>query len=87
MQLRALAEKILQYARESIVVNFRYLDAALFYMELHSVPGYHAVGMDGKMIAYDPRQILLNYKEDHNNINRLYLHMVFHCIFYHPISL
>ncbi|MGI6012859.1 MAG: VWA-like domain-containing protein [Oscillospiraceae bacterium] len=85
-QLRDLAEQILRYARESIVVNFRYLDAALFYMKIHCVPGYHAVGMDGQMIAYDPRQVLLEYKEDRNNINRLYLHMVFHCIFYHPFN-
>ncbi len=85
-QLRQLAERILRYAQESTVVNFRYLDAALFYMELHCAPGYHAVGMDGRMIAYDPRQILLDYKEEHTSINRLYLHMVLHCIFYHPFN-
>lgn len=83
-QLRNLAERVLRYARESIMVNFRYLDAALFYMDLHCAPGYHAVGMDGSKIAYDPRQILLDYQADHNSINRLYLHMVLHCIFYHP---
>lgn len=78
-----LAEKIMNYARDSILVNMRFLDVALSALTLRPREGLSGFASDGVNLYYDPVFLLKKYKEEPAFAVRMYLHMLFHLIFYH----
>lgn len=81
-QLMSLAEEVLDVARNRLLVNLRYMDAALSF---HGRAVYDGtVGTDGRSIFYEPVHILRVYRDSKESVTRTYLHIVLHCIFYHP---
>lgn len=78
-----LARDILILARDTIVVQFRFLDAAVNKMTLVSQPGIHGVMTDGKALYYDAAFLLEAYKKETASAARIYLHILLHCIFSH----
>jgi len=82
-KIELLAEKVMNIARDSILVNMRFLDTAL--SALRPVPQKGAGGFssDGAKIFYDPVFLLKEYKEEPAFAVRMYLHILFHMIFYH----
>ena len=77
----ALARDVLQLARNTLLVNLRFLDAALSQFTL--VPSDLPLSTDGQRLCFSPRHVLLRYREEREAVNRDYLHMVFHCVFRH----
>ncbi len=77
-----LAAQILNISRNTLVVNMRYLDAALFRLkpQLSEI----SLATDGAFLYYDPFHILTCYKIEKNKVTRDYLHVLLHCIFRHP---
>lgn len=78
-----LADKIISYARDSILVNMRFLDIAIAALKPEPVRELGGVASDGKHIYYDPVFLLKKYKEEPAIAVRFYLHTLFHMIFYH----
>ncbi|MDE6202874.1 MAG: hypothetical protein K2O16_20545 [Lachnospiraceae bacterium] len=78
-----LAEKIMNYARDSILVNMRFLDVALSALIPIPRQGLSGFASDGTNLYYDPVFLLKRYKEEPAFAVRIYLHMLFHLIFYH----
>ncbi len=78
-----LAEDILLLARDTIVVQFRFLDAAVNKMTLVSRPGINGVMTDGRAFYYDAAYLLDAYKKEAASAARMYLHLLLHCIFSH----
>lgn len=86
-----LARQVLLLSRNTLLVNLRFLDAALSQFRFAPGPlpmpdGSFAVipiGTDGKKLFYDPRQILLRYRAEKEASVRDYLHLVMHCVFQH----
>ena len=76
-----LARDTLKLARNTLLVNLRFLDVALSRFDFVPVDGSLAV--DGAHIYYDPLWVLRRYKQEKQVIARDYLHMVFHCVFHH----
>ena len=77
-----LARDVLRLSRNQILVNLRFLDAALSRLtpvETEAVP----FATDGQYLAYDPRHVLLGYKADRAAPVRDYLHAVLHCVYRH----
>ena len=77
-----LARDVLRLSRNQILVNLRFLDAALIRLtpvESEAVP----FATDGQYLAYDPRHVLLSYKADRAAPVRDYLHAVLHCVYRH----
>lgn len=77
-----LAKDVLRLARNRLLVSMRYLDAALSRLsevETDVIP----FGTDGKVLAYDPRHVLLGYKAERSAPVRDYLHCVLHCVYRH----
>ena len=77
-----LARDVLRLSRNQILVNLRFLDAALSRLtpvESEAVP----FATDGQYLAYDPRHVLLSYKADRAAPVRDYLHAVLHCVYRH----
>ena len=77
-----LAKDVLILSRNTLLVNLRFLDAALSQFEFFPIEESSLL-TDGKHIFYNPRHILENYKTAREIPVRDYLHMVMHCIFRH----
>ncbi len=78
----ALAAEVLDFARQSLTMELRFLDAALNRLKLFPLSGEDLM-TDGNALGYDPRFILEQYAAEPNRISRYYLHAVFHCVFHH----
>lgn len=82
----SLAARVMQLARDNIVVNMRFLDVALSRLKPEVRFGLEGAASDGEKMYYDPVWLLIQYKEAPNYPVRLYLHMLLHCVFYHSFS-
>ena len=82
-QIETLAKEIIQLARDNIVVNMQFLDAALTRLRPQQIAGLGGMATDGTKLLYDPVFVLKKYKEEPNYITRTYLHILLHCIFFH----
>lgn len=47
-------------------------------------PGFAPIGTDAENIYVDPFDTVIRYKESPEKLSRVYLHMIFHCIYLHP---
>ena len=77
-----LAEDVLRLSRNTLLVNLRFLDAALNQLEPLIVEGL-TLATDGEALAYDPAAVLRLYKDEREAVTRAYLHMVMHGVFRH----
>lgn len=77
-----LAADVLRLSRNTLLVNLRFLDAALNQLVPLAADGL-ALATDGEVLAYDPAHVLRTYKEEREAVTRAYLHMVLHGVFRH----
>ena len=77
-----LAADVLTLSRNTLVVNLRFLDAAVSRLEPMQTEEI-SYATDGRTLAYDPRHILRQYKADRALCVRDYLHALLHCVFRH----
>ena len=89
-----LAGQILDYVRDRLVIFMPYLNRALLFMEYRfadseqSAPGEKEILMtDGTFIEADGEEVIRSFRDEPDRLARVYLHMIFHCIFSHPFSL
>ncbi len=78
-----LAREVLLLSRNTLLVNLRFLDMALSQFQYSPYPLISPVGTEGQYIVYNPKELLLKYKDEKEEMTRCYLHMVFHCVFRH----
>ncbi len=77
-----IAKDAMKLARNTLVVNLRFMDNALCRFNL--VPlDMGGLATDGENIIYDWRAVLTAYKNGKEVLPRAYLHMVMHCVFRH----
>ena len=81
-KLNKLAKDVLILSRNTLLVNLRFLDAALSQFDFFPIEESSLL-TDGKHILYNPRHILENYRIAKEIPVRDYLHMVMHCVFRH----
>ena len=81
-----LAEDILEECRVQLMLKFRFLDRALWKMELipQRTGMEYPIATDGKVIYYDPERVIARFRQSFDEEVRDYLHMIMHCIFRHP---
>ena len=79
----ALARKIMAHARNTLMINMRFLDMALYRLML-TPSEQSAFATDGRHIYFNYRTVIGAYKSEPSNLARSYFHMVLHCIFRHP---
>ena len=77
-----LANEILNLARNKLLVNIRFMDVALSYHKRLAYEG--SLATDGHTLLYDPGFVLRMYKASQEEMVRMYLHMILHCVFQHP---
>ena len=81
-KLDALAREVLTLSRNTLLVNLRFLDAALSMFEFVPV-GESTLMTDGSHLLYNARHVLERYKAEKEGPVRDYLHIVMHCVFRH----
>ena len=77
-----LARDVLLLSRNTLLVNLRFLDAALSQFKLWPIDTSTLL-TDGRNILYNPRHILKTYRSAREIPVRDYLHIVMHCVFRH----
>ncbi len=81
-ELDGLAREVLVLSRNTLLVNLRFLDAALSEFSYVLFPT-ESLGTDGRYLFYNPVQVLRRYREEKEIPVRDYLHLVMHSIFRH----
>lgn len=89
-QLRedALAKDILEEARIQLMLKFRFLDLALWKMEILPVRAGFAypTATDGRRVLLEPSRVIARFQESGDESIRDQLHLVLHCIFRQPFD-
>lgn len=83
-QVSEYATKVLNLARDTITVRFRFFDAPLMkikYKEAAEIGGFMS---NDDTLFYNPQTLLLKFKDEPNYAVRLILHVLLHKIFLHP---
>ncbi len=84
-EISEYAIKILGLARDSITVRYRFFDRALMRLKPKEsdIPGIYS--SDGEFLYYHPLTLLNDYLKEPAFAQRLFLHLLFHYIFLHPL--
>lgn len=85
-KVKALARELMGYARDTILVNLRFLDVAVSALVPEQREGMGGFACDGSRIYYDPVFLLKRYQEEPAYALRMYLHVLFHLIFFHSFQ-
>lgn len=83
-QAERLAADILNLSRNTLLVNLRFLDAALCKFVQSPMKITDTLATDGEHLYYDVAHVLRLYREGREVPVRDYLHVTLHCIFHHP---
>ena len=78
----AISKDILTLSRNSLLVNFRFLDRAVSHLEFVD-DELISLETDGEHLYYSPWYILSQYKAEPSAVTRNILHSIFHCVYSH----
>jgi predicted metal-dependent peptidase len=78
-----LALDILQFSRNTLLINLRFLKMALYQFQFCSDPKT-TLATDGQSLFYSFIHVLKSYRIQNELVIRGYLHIVLHCILHHP---
>lgn len=82
-KMEELSREMWKQMRNALLLKYRYFDKALF--SLKPIPlDVQDLMTDGKAIFYNTRQVLKKYDRQTDELYKDYLHMILHCIYYHP---
>ena len=83
-----IALEILGECRVQLMMKFRFLDIALWKMEMRPVAnqGRYALGTDGSYVYFEPFTVVGRFTVGFDELVRDYLHLVMHCLFRHPFD-
>ena len=80
-----IAEKCMKQTKNRIYLKYRALSPAIYRMPVEYVQaGNGQFGTDAQKIYADPMNVVLVYRKSPDELERMYIHMLFHCIFLHP---
>ena len=77
-----LAADVLRLSRNTLLVNLRFLDAALHQLTPYPLEDT-TLATEGNWLLYDPAHVLRCYKSAREIPVRDYLHVILHCVFRH----
>ncbi len=80
-----LAQQALDLAKNSLLVNLRFMNAAFARLAYLPSPG-STLATDGAHVRYDPLTLARSYAAEPASLSRAYLHLVLHNVFLHPFS-
>ena len=83
-----LAGDVIEECRSQLMLKFRFLDLALWRMELAPLRAdmRYPMATDGKKVYFDPPRVIARFNASFEETIRDYLHLTMHCIFRHPFD-
>ncbi len=97
-QKEITSEKIIKNVQEQLISFMPFMNRAILKMpveffetkeevdDLVEEPTARYVATDGVKIYIDPDYVIEKFKESPAKLPRVYMHMLFHCIFFHPFQ-
>ena len=82
-QIDSLAAEVIRMSRNSLAVNLRFMDAAIFRFEPEATLMTDSIATNGCCFLYNPIHVLKCYRAEKEQPVRSFLHMVLHCVFCH----
>ena len=82
VQFSHIADEILRLSKNQLLVNLRFLDAALSRLQQEE-NNMISLGTDGRVLFFTAQYVLKRYKEERTAVSRDYLHVLLHCVFRH----
>lgn len=82
-ELVQIGTRILSLCRSELYLSMRYLDLALSALSYDLNLQTRTIATDGIHLFYNPNYLIHSYEDDPVAVNRMYLHMILHCIFRH----
>ena len=82
-QLIQIGTRILSLCRSELYLSMRYLDLALSALSYDLNLQTRTIATDGVHLFYNPNYLIHSYEDDPVAVNRMYLHIILHCIFRH----
>lgn len=83
LKIEKLSGEVLRLSRNTILINLRFMDAALAELALMPMLEMRGIATDGTNLVYNPMDILRAYADEKYLINRNYLHVLLHCLYRH----
>ncbi|MCR4657055.1 MAG: VWA-like domain-containing protein [Lachnospiraceae bacterium] len=85
-RIEIFAKNLLDLARDTIIVNMRFMDVAACRLPAVSKRGLNGVAGNERSFFYDPGYVLRKYTEDPCFVARMYLHTILHYVFNHAFG-
>lgn len=82
----ALAERMLDQARTSLMAQLPFMDVALWRMPFAPRLLQRALETDGSFLYFDAMRVIELYRKSPNEVLRDYFHVIMHCVFRHPFD-
>lgn len=82
-RLAEAGRQILMASRDELYLHMRFMDLALSSFFYTSHADAERIASDGRMIYFHPGYLAKLYAQDRRMVNRMYLHLVLHCLFHH----
>ena len=82
-KIERLALDTIHLARNTLLVNLRFLDMSINQLELQPLAEIPTFATDGQYLYFNAWHVLSNFKNDQKRPARDFLHVIFHCLFHH----
>ena len=80
-----LYEKIWNFVREQLSVRYPFFRHLLWNFSFQESSETSSAGTDGSVIYFCPDFLIKTFQDDPDTLEKLFLHMLYHCLFLHLI--
>lgn len=85
-RLEQLGKKLLLYSRRELYLSMRFFGAALEALPLQMRKDIRGLGTEGEVLYFHTPMLAAMYEENSAILHRTCLHLLLHCLFYHPFQ-
>ena len=82
-KVSGLAKEVLSVARNTLVINLRFMDKAISMLDMHESFVAKDISVNGQSVIYNPIFVLKSFSQERELVPRMYLHMILHCVYQH----
>ena len=81
----SLYQKIWDLTREQLSVKYPFFRKLLWTFSFQESKDTLTAGTDGRTVYFNPDFVIKSFRESSSNLEELFLHMLYHCLFLHLI--
>ena len=81
----SLYQKIWELTREQLSVKYPFFRKLLWDFSFQESEDTRTAGTDGSIIYFNPGFVIRSFQNSATELEELFLHMLYHCLFLHPV--